>query len=452
MSIKGQSFTGSFSDGAHIDFDVGTAGADTVFASDYTIAVLAKTTNSAWGLLGAYTDTTAGTPIRQFFLSNNSGGRFYGDSDFTAGFPDPADDADGVNDGTWRWHVMSKATGSAHYKYSYADLSTLTWIDGESASSANHSDNATAAGMFSTWAVYAMGFDTGDMAAICVWPTQLDTTQIHASCTQAAAALVGTSTPIVGWLFPQATSGSTILDFTGGGADEISRPLIATSTDPPSFNFALPSTVALTPATMAIAPVAITPVPGVVSVSLVNASVVVAPKSFTPVPGVVSVVLAPAPMLITTTSIGNVPVSTSFSVVYNTDIPVSGSFSILYDVATRVPKSVSLVYDTHSILSPGKVFSLVFDVRKVVSKSCATEYEVMVPVSPDKTFALSHGVLLSVSKSVSIDYDTGIVGSTAVSKSFDIRYHTLVTSAVDKIITVPISVDSIPPQIVTTSF
>ncbi|HEY6019031.1 MAG TPA: hypothetical protein VIY48_03800 [Candidatus Paceibacterota bacterium] len=426
MSIKGQSFTGAFSGGAHMDFGVGTAGADTVFASDFTIAVLAKTTNSGWGLFGGYTDTTAATPLRQFFLANNSGGRLYGDGDFTAGFPDPGVDADGINDGTWRWHVMSKATGAAHYKFSYADLATLTWTDGESVSAANHSDNATAAGMFSTWAIYAMGFDTGDMAVVCVWPTQLTTGQIHSSCTQAVTDLKGASSPAVGWIFPQATSGSTVYDFTGGGANEISRPLIATSADPPSFDF-------------------------VFRVSLAPASIAVSPTAVTPVPGVISVVLPPAPILITTPSIGNIPVSTSFSVVYNTDIPVSGSFSVQYNVATIVSNTLSLIYDVRSLVTQAKVFSVLFDIRNILSKSYAAIYDVTVPVSPSKTVDLSYDVHSSVSNSVSIVYDTAFTGSGPVSRSFVVTYATLKTSSVGRLIPTPVLADKVPPQIVTTT-
>jgi hypothetical protein len=458
-----------------MDFGVGTAGADAVFASDYTIAVLVKATSTSRGLLGAFTDTSAGTAIREFFLSNNSGGRLFGNGDFSNGFPDPGTvGSPGLADDVWRWVTMSKATGSAHYKNSYADLATLTWVDGESVGAGNHSDNATAAGMFTTYANYSNGFDSGDCAAICIWPTQLTTGQIHSSCTQAAADLISASAPVVGWLFPQATSGSTILDFTGGGADEISRPFVATSADPPSFNFSFPVTISLSPSTfdistvsvatipgvtvslapapLAIAPVSTTPVPGVVNVSLVNQSIVFSTKSITPVPGVINIGLVPAYVVITTASIGNIPVNTSFFVVYNTDIPVSTSFSILFDISARISKSVSLVYDTHSFVTQAKVFNLLFDVHKIISKSFAFLYQVNVPVSSDKNFDLVYDVRTSVTKSASVVYDTGFTSSGTVSKSFSIFYHILKTPTIDKVITVPVMVDSIPPQIVTTSF
>lgn len=244
MSIKGQSFTSAFSGGAHIDFGVGTAGLANVFASGYTIAVLAKATNSNFGLLGAFADTSATSIVREFFLNNNNGGgRLFGDGDFSGGFPDQAADADGLNDNTWRWHVMSKPTGAAHFRFHYADLATLTWVHGESVGAGNHSDPGTAVQMFTTWSVYPLGFDAGDFAAICLWPSALSDSNIVTSCTRLAADLYNVVTPKGGWVFPQATAGSTITDFTGGGANESARAFIATSADPPDFNYSFAHTI-----------------------------------------------------------------------------------------------------------------------------------------------------------------------------------------------------------------
>ena len=455
MSIAGTSFTSAFSGGAHMDFGVGTAGLDTVFASDYTIAVLSKFSSSNCGFLGAFTDTTAGTAIREFFISNNSGGRMFGDGDFSAGFPDPGTvGSPGLADSTWRWHVMSKATGSAHYKMNYADLSTLTWVDGESVSAANHSDNATAAGMFSTWAVYPQGFGSQDIAAICVWPSQLTTGQIHSSCTQNAYSLKGSVTPIAGWLFPQASIGSagSVLDFMGGGANEISRPNITTSTDPASFNFSLVPQVALTPATETISPVALNPVPQPVSITMLPVPIVIAPRALTLVPGLVTTSILPAPIVLHSSLIGSLPVSTSVVIRYDVDIPVSKPFVLEFDARVRVSTSTSLIHDVRMGLQQGKVFSLLYDVRQLVNRLYDIRYGVVVPISSPKSVDLAFGVRASVSDSVVVQYDTTVIGITTISKSLSIVYHTLVTPTVDEVLIEPFYQDPVPPAIVTTSF
>ena len=244
MSIKGQSFNAPWATGARIDFGVGTGGLASVFNGAFTIAVLAKMTSPNWGLLGAYSDLTATSVVRQFFVANNAGARMFGDGDFSSGWPLNPPDTDGINDDVWRWHVVSKAAGAAHYKMSYADLATLTWADGEGTGAANHGDVATPAQMFSSWAIYPLGFDAGDQAVVAVWGQAMTPAQIHASCTAAASNLYTVASPKGGWLFKQSVAGSAIADFTGGGANEISRQFLATSADPPGFNFSLGPTVA----------------------------------------------------------------------------------------------------------------------------------------------------------------------------------------------------------------
>lgn len=235
MSIKGQSIQGTFAAGAHLDFGVGSAGLANALTAGFTIAVLAKQTASNWGLFSGYNSLDGTSPTRQFFLSNNSGGRLFGDGDFSGGFPDVGADADGLNDGVWRWHVMSKAAGTTHYRMHYADLATLTWAHGESAAQANHTDNATAAQMFSTFAIYPQGFDAGDIAAIAVWDSNLSDGNIVSSCTKLAADLNNVTNPKGGWLC-KPNGNRVIKDFTGGGADEIARPSMVVSASPPGWS------------------------------------------------------------------------------------------------------------------------------------------------------------------------------------------------------------------------
>lgn len=149
---------------------------------------------------------------------------------------------------------------------------------------------------------------------------------------------------------------------------------------------------------------------------------------------------------------------------------VSKDFDIVYDVRSVVTQSFSLLYHTRWVFSPGKVFSLVYDVKKVVSRFFSIKHNVLVPISAGgsfssayssafdsavgtsaREFSLVYDVRLVATKSFSIVYDVAIVGNTAVTKSFSIVYHTLKTPTVDEIVATPISVDSVPPQIVTTT-
>lgn len=184
MSITGQTFAAGFS-GSHVNWDPSSL--DTIFASDYTVAVLARTPSATNGLFGAYSDTGASSVVRSFYLSNNSGGRMFCDNDFSEGVPRIADDADGLNDNTWRWHTQDKVTGNVKIFHDYADLATLTWHHDVNGTSTNHNDNATPAVLWSTFAIYPMGFEAEDIAAIVIWDRQLTSTEKENSLTQAIA-------------------------------------------------------------------------------------------------------------------------------------------------------------------------------------------------------------------------------------------------------------------------
>jgi hypothetical protein len=235
VSFVGKSFTGTFAGSSHVDFGVGSAGLSTALAGNFTIAVLARTISSNWGLFGDYNSTDGTSPIRQFFLSNNSGGRLFGDGDFSNGFPDSGTLPGGLNDNVWRWHVFSKAAGTTHYRMHYADLATLTWVHGESVGAGNHTDNATTAQMFSTWNIYPQGFDSGDIAAIAVWSSNLSDGNIVTSCTKSAANLNDVVAPKGAWIC-KPNANTTIKDVTGGGADEMSRQNAVASADPPGWS------------------------------------------------------------------------------------------------------------------------------------------------------------------------------------------------------------------------
>lgn len=161
----------------------------------------------------------------------------------------------------------------------------------------------------------------------------------------------------------------------------------------------------------------------------------------------------------------------SLDLTYGVRIRVATSGSALqFAVRARVSQSEALVYGVRRFIYPGKVFSLVHGVRKVVSRSASTAYYVLVPISSGGAFSsafssafasaagstakeieLVYGVKARVSKSVAIQYDVAATTTFSVSKPFTLLYATLVVPTVDEIITIPIAVDQVPPQIRTTS-
>ena len=188
MGVKGKSFTGSFS-GAHVDFSVGTLAQ--LFNAGFTIAVLTKQAvgSSNNGMFGAFADTSATTAVRQFFTTANTHARLYGDGDFSDGYPSATELPNGLDDGTVRWVVTNKPSGAAHYRMHYADLATLTWSHGESNNAANHNDVTTDPVMFTTWAIYAMGFGAQETYAIAAWDSSLSDAAIESALTHKASDL-----------------------------------------------------------------------------------------------------------------------------------------------------------------------------------------------------------------------------------------------------------------------
>lgn len=154
---------------------------------------------------------------------------------------------------------------------------------------------------------------------------------------------------------------------------------------------------------------------------------------------------------------------------------VSTSFSTVYGVRKRISGGPIVQYDVRNIVSPAKLVSIGYDVRVRVSKSVDVLYWVRVPISSFQTFTVQYNVRQRVPTSLSIVYNAtsgATIGgsfSTAFSSAFDsavgnssitvavfkmfgIVYQTLVTPRIDKVIVVPIQKDSVPPQIITTSF
>jgi hypothetical protein len=190
MGVKGKSFTGSFSGGARVDFSVGTLAA--MLEAGWTIAALSKSAvgSSNNGFFGGYSASDASAVTAQSFISNNTHGRLFGNGDFSSGYPSSTELPNGLDDDVVRWIVLDKGAGTSHYGGHYADLSTLTWSHGESAGAGNHNDITTASVLFSTWAVYSMGFSAQETYAIAVWDHKLTNTQIEDALTHKASDLL----------------------------------------------------------------------------------------------------------------------------------------------------------------------------------------------------------------------------------------------------------------------
>lgn len=173
-------------------------------------------------------------------------------------------------------------------------------------------------------------------------------------------------------------------------------------------------------------------------------------------------------------------VSTSYDIFYGVRKTVSPGVSVAlqWGVRQQVIKSGNtLIYAVRMITTQGKVVSLVYGVRQVVSKNEIITYGIRVPIASSLSFSLIYGVRKAVSTGDSLVFNVGVVGKTQVSKALQIIFHTLIKTSggtggafstafsnaydsgvgtvkppVDLIITIPIEVASLPPQIVTTSF
>jgi hypothetical protein len=228
VSIRGNDFTG-YPTGPHLEVSAGNGAG--LYSGAFSVVLLQKTNSDTQGLFGGWSGGV-GSTFRGGMLLVIA--KLFGMSDFSSGFG-PGD----YNDSVFRWLGYSKVAGSAHYRMHVADLATLTWSHGESTGAGNHGDTGTCdtftIGMDNN---YVMGNNTSHIAAGAAWTSAMSDAAFEAACTKFASDLAA-SGPAMGWLFPEATSGSAIQDFTGGGANETSRSFISTSPDPVDFDFSL---------------------------------------------------------------------------------------------------------------------------------------------------------------------------------------------------------------------
>lgn len=220
-----------------------TAGADYITFSPggapidqgpITVAVLAKANSVAGFTMWTCRGSKTGTAIWGFLTSNNAGPKLFAENDFGSG-------VSGLST-SWRWYVMSKASGGASIPRIHVwDLSGA-WT---------HTDNtagvADGTGPIDTIYVGGNGSGTngwrGSIACVATWSSALSDAAIEAAMTLRAADVFG-ATP--GWMIRlnQSSTATSVTDDTGGGGNQSA--ITGTSIDaddPPGFSYALTNTV-----------------------------------------------------------------------------------------------------------------------------------------------------------------------------------------------------------------
>lgn len=213
-----------------ITFSVGNAPPD---QGPITVAVLAKSSSVA-GYTGWLIDARkTGTAIWGFLTSNNAGPKLFAENDFGNG-------VSGLST-SWRWYVMTKASGSVAPRIHVGDLSG-TW---------SHTDNsATVADGSGPVDTIYLGSQNGSsngwrgsIAVVATWTSVLSDGTIEATLGTSAATVLAASP---GWMvrLNQASTATSVTDDTAGGGDQSA--ISGTSVDaddPPGFDYALTNDV-----------------------------------------------------------------------------------------------------------------------------------------------------------------------------------------------------------------
>ena len=213
-----------------ITFSAGGAAPD---QGPITIAVLAKSFSVAGFTMWMARGTKTGTAIWGMLTSNNSGPKIFAENDFGNGVA-------GLST-SWRWYVMTKASGSALPRIHVWDLSGA-W---------SHTDNsanvADGSGPIDTIIVGSAGSGAngwrGSIAVEAVYTTAMNDAAVEAAFTLSAAAAFNASPS---WMIRlnQASTATSVTDDTGGGGNQTA--ISGTSVDaddPPGFSYALTNNV-----------------------------------------------------------------------------------------------------------------------------------------------------------------------------------------------------------------
>lgn len=209
-----------------ITFSVGNAPPD---QGPITVAVLAKAASVAGFTMWMARGLKSGTAIWGFLTSNNAGPKLFAENDFGNGVA-------GLST-SWRWYVMTKASGSAIPRIHVWDLSGA-W---------SHTDNSAnvgdGTGPIDTLVVGGNGGGSngwrGSIAVVATWTSALSDGAIEAAMTKAA---LDTYNATPSWMvrLNQASTGTSVTDDMGGGGNQSAISGTSVDADDPSgYNYSL---------------------------------------------------------------------------------------------------------------------------------------------------------------------------------------------------------------------
>lgn len=193
-----------------------------------TVAVLAKASSVAGFTMWAITGRKSGTKVWSILTSNNVGPKLFAENDFSNGVA-------GLST-SWRWYVMTKASGSAKPRWHIWDLSGA-W---------SHTDTDATVGN-NTGAIdeILIGLDSagttwrGSIAVAATFNTVLVDADVEANFTLSAAHLLA-ATPTWMVRLNQASTATSVTDDTGGGGNQTALSgTTVDADDPPGYDYAL---------------------------------------------------------------------------------------------------------------------------------------------------------------------------------------------------------------------
>lgn len=224
--------TRAFNGGTAADRIITSAGNAPAVQGPITVAALVKIT-SGFGGTAWIVDADSGTFQSWGMLT--SGGPLFYDNDFNGG-PTPTT-------GAWLWVVGSKPVGASLPRWHVKNVTTGgAWSHSNGGGNVN--DLTNAATEIIIGGQYTGGASTtfrGSMAALAAWPKVLTDLEVEAYCTLLAKDL-RLAEPSWGVLLNQASTATSVTDFTGWGGNQSS--LSGTSVDsdvPPGWDDSLPT-------------------------------------------------------------------------------------------------------------------------------------------------------------------------------------------------------------------
>lgn len=226
--------SGFFDPAADAAILMSAGGAGAAGTGAHSLAALWLTeANSNGSLASLYASSTQ---VRQLL---SDGGELFGSGDFSNGYP-----LNSVLGSTWYVAVITKPAGSAHYRchlWPYASNGSGVFDHGEASNAANHGDGSSI-----TQIRIGQG-DTrgnGSIAVVGVWNTELSDAQINTLRSGNLSAWSALSpAELISLQNWDGTNGATAV--VGTSAKTGITGTVGVGANPPGFNFALTTTVAL---------------------------------------------------------------------------------------------------------------------------------------------------------------------------------------------------------------